>query len=60
MFNEILDELLDDTHQVLAEEFQLNQIRRFNNNISPRNVFKSSSRISSNNQTRRSSIAHND
>ncbi|CDW79653.1 UNKNOWN [Stylonychia lemnae] len=40
MFTEILDELLDDTHQILAEEFQQNQIRRFSNNVSPRAKFQ--------------------
>ena len=43
LFNEILDEFLDDTHQVLAEEFQYEQIRKFTNNVSPRaKVFKGS------------------
>lgn len=43
LFNQILDELLDDTHQILAEEFQINQLRRFSNNVSPRTkVFKNS------------------
>eukprot|EP00347_Sterkiella_histriomuscorum_P000676 403374927 len=40
-YNQILDELLDDTHQILAEEYQQNQIRRFSNSVSPRaKVFK--------------------